>query len=84
MKELIYFSAKWCQPCRMLGPVMEELQSEGYNIQKIDVDSNAELSQKYGIRNIPTVVLTVNGEEVARKVGNASKMMYVDMYDQKY
>jgi len=84
MKELIYFSAKWCQPCRMLGPVMEELQSEGYNVQKIDVDSNAELSQKYGIRNIPTVVLTVNGEEVARKVGNASKMMYVDMYDQKY
>ena len=84
MNELIYFSAKWCQPFRMLGPVMEELQSEGYNVQKIDVDSNAELSQKYGIRNIPTVVLTVNGEEVARKVGNASKMMYVDMYDQKY
>ena len=79
MKELIYFSAKWCQPCRMLGPVMEELQSEGYNVQKIDVDSNAELSQKYGIRNIPTVLRTVNGEEVARKVGNASKMMYVDL-----
>ena len=84
MKQLIYFSAVWCGPCKMLGPVMEELQSEGYNVQKIDVDSNAELSQKYGIRNIPTVILTVNGEEVARKVGNGSKMMYVNMYNQKY
>ncbi len=84
MKQLIYFSAVWCGPCKMLGPVMEELQSEGYNVQKIDVDSNAELSQKYGIRNIPTVLLTVNGEEVARKVGNGSKMMYVNMYNQKY
>jgi len=61
---------------------MEELQSEGYNVQKIDVDSNTELSQKYGVRNIPTVILTVNGEEIARKVGLASKLMYLDMYNQ--
>jgi len=82
MKKFLYFSAKWCGPCRMLGPVMEELNSEGYSVQKIDVDSNPEISQQFGIRNIPTVVLTVDGTEVSRKVGNASKAMYLDMYNQ--
>jgi thioredoxin 1 len=82
MKQLIYFSAVWCQPCRMLGPVMEELQSEGYNVQKVDVDANPTLSQKYGVRNIPTVILAVNGEEVARKVGASPKKSYLDMYNQ--
>lgn len=83
MKQLIYFSATWCGPCRtMVGPVMEELISEGYPIQKIDVDANNQLSQKYGVRNIPTVILTINGEEAARKVGTASKSMYLDMYNQ--
>ena len=82
MKQLIYFSAVWCQPCKMLGPVMEELQSEGYNVQKVDVDANPTLSQKYGVRNIPTVILTINGEEVARKVGASPKKSYLDMYNQ--
>tara|TARA_R110002167_G_scaffold348342_1_gene559674 strand:+ start:1152 stop:1403 length:252 start_codon:yes stop_codon:yes gene_type:complete len=82
MKQLIYFSAEWCGPCKMIGPVMEELKSEGYNIQKVDVDVDKQLSQKYGVRNIPTVILTVNGEETARKVGSASKVMYLNMYDQ--
>ena len=82
MKKFLYFSAQWCGPCRMLGPVMEELNSEGYSVQKIDVDNNPELSQQFGVRNIPTVVLTVDGTEVGRKVGNASKAMYLDMYNQ--
>jgi len=82
MKKFIYFSAVWCGPCKMLGPVMEEIASEGYSVQKVDVDSNTELSQKYGIRNIPTVILTVNGKEVSRKVGNAPKKMYLDMYNE--
>ena len=82
MKQLIYFSAEWCGPCKIIGPVMEELKSEGYNIQKVDVDVDKQLSQKYGVRNIPTVILTVNGEETERKVGSASKVMYLNMYDQ--
>ena len=82
MKKFLYFSAKWCGPCRMLGPVMEELNNEGYSVQKIDVDTNPEISQQFGIRNIPTVILTVDGAEVGRKVGNASKTMYLDMYNQ--
>jgi thioredoxin 1 len=66
----------------MLSPIMEELQSEGYNVQKVDVDANTELPQKYGVRNIPTVILTINGEEVARKVGASPKKTYLDMYNQ--
>ena len=82
MKKLLYFSAEWCGPCKMVGPVMEELQSEGYNVQKIDIDSNQELSQQFGIRNIPTVVLTVDGVDSGRKVGANPKAMYIEMYNQ--
>ena len=82
MKKLLYFSAGWCGPCRMLGPVMEELRTEGLDIQKIDVDANPEIAQQFGIRNIPTVVLTSNGAEVIRKVGANPKQAYLDMYNQ--
>ena len=82
MKKLLYFSAEWCSPCKMVGPVMEELKTEGYNVQKIDVDSNQELSQQFGIRNIPTVILTVDGVDSGRKVGANPKAMYIDLYNQ--
>ena len=82
MKKLLYFSAEWCGPCKMVGPVMEELQSEGYNVQKIDIDSNQELSQQFGVRNIPTVILTVDGVDSGRKVGANPKAMYIEMYNQ--
>ena len=81
MKKFLYFSAEWCGPCRMLGPVMEELNSEGYEVQKIDVDNNPELSQQFGIRNIPTVVLTVDDVDSGRKVGANPKQAYVEMYN---
>jgi len=82
MKKLLYFSAEWCRPCKMVGPVMEELKAEGYNVQKIDVDSNQELSQQFAVRNIPTVILTVDGVDSGRKVGANPKAMYLEMYNQ--
>ena len=82
MKKLLYFSAEWCSPCKMVGPVMEELKAEGYNVQKIDVDSNQELSQQFAVRNIPTVILTVDGVDSGRKVGANPKAMYIEMYNQ--
>ena len=82
MKKLLYFSAEWCSPCKMVGPVMEELKAEGYNVQKIDVDSNQELSQQFAVRNIPTVILTVDGVDSGRKVGANPKAMYIDLYNQ--
>jgi thioredoxin 1 len=81
MKQLLYFSADWCSPCKQLGPLMEELQREGYPIRKINIDNNTELSAQYGIRNIPTVILTVDGVDKGRKIGAGPKQTYIDLYN---
>lgn len=80
MKEILYFTAKWCGPCRMLGPVMESL-SDQINYQKVDIDSDTELSTKYGVRNIPTLILLENGKEIGRKVGYHQKQQIIDFYN---
>ena len=68
MSKIYYFSSTWCQPCKQLGPTMEK---SGLPYQKVDVDTDSELSAKYGIRNVPTLVkVDANGNEVSRLVGN--------------
>jgi len=83
MKKILYFSAAWCGPCRMLAPRMEKLSGEGkINYQKIDVDSDTELSIKYGVRNIPTLILVdENGEAQGRKVGVLPEQQIIDFYN---
>ena len=56
MKKILYFSAPWCGPCKVLGPTMQKLSSE-LPITKINVDEDSKNSVKYGIRNVPTMVL---------------------------
>ena len=81
MKKILYFSAAWCQPCKMLGPIMESV-SDQVNYQKIDVDNNQELSIKYGVRNIPTLVLVDNsGNELNRSTGVMQKQQIIDFYN---
>ena len=71
MKKILYFSATWCGPCKILGPTMDQLSAEGLSIQKVDVDTNSELSAQYGVRNIPCLVLVDNsGAELKRLIGN--------------
>jgi len=79
--KLIYFSAPWCGPCRQLGPIMEEVGQQ-ITVQKVNVDDSPDMAAHYGIRNVPTVVLTSGGVEVARKVGLNPKQAYLDMYNQ--
>jgi len=76
---LVDFWAAWCGPCRMVGPIIEEISNdyEGRAIVgKVDVDNNQEFAAKYGVRNIPTVLVFQNGEVVARQVGVAPKATY--------
>ena len=73
---VIDFWAEWCGPCRMLTPIIEELAGEYENdviIGKCNVDDNKDVSMKYGIRNIPTVIFLKGGEVVDKQVGACSK-----------
>jgi len=80
MRKILYFSAAWCGPCKMLGPIMESLAGE-INYEKVDVDNNQDLSIQYGVRNIPTLVLVENGEVVSRLVGVQSKEQILNFYN---
>ena len=73
---LVDFWAAWCGPCRMLGPIVEELHNEYEGkavVGKVDVDNNQQIAMQYGIRNIPTVLIFKNGEVVDKFVGVAPK-----------
>lgn len=73
---LVDFSATWCGPCKMLAPVLEEISEEfagKLDFFNADVDANDELALKYGIQNIPALVIFKNGEIVDRSVGFQSK-----------
>ena len=76
---VIDFWAPWCGPCKMVGPIIEEL-AEVYEgqvlIGKCDVDENGDVAAEYGIRNIPTVLFFKNGEVVDKQVGAAPKSAF--------
>ena len=81
MKKILYFSAPWCGPCRMLGPTMDSVANQ-VNFTKINVDEDTNTSVKYGIRNVPTLVLVdQSGKEINRLVGNVSKQQIIDFYN---
>lgn len=73
---VVDFWAEWCGPCRLIGPIIDELstQYEGKAvIGKVNVDENPEISMKYGIRSIPTILIIKDGEVVDKQVGVTTK-----------
>ena len=81
---MVDFWAAWCGPCRMVGPIIDELSNEYVGkavVGKVDVDANQEFAAKYGVRNIPTVLVFKNGELVGRQVGVAPKQTYAEALD---
>ena len=69
-KVLVDFYANWCGPCRMLGPVLEQISSKiNYDIVKMDIDQNEEYARQNGVMVVPTLILFENGKEVSRKTG---------------
>lgn len=77
MSKLLYFSAAWCGPCKALGPVIAQLQSEGLDIQKVDVDKDQALSAQYGIRSIPTILkVSTGGKLVGNQTAEAIRALH--------
>lgn len=73
---LLDFWAEWCGPCRMVGPLVEEISNEYAGkavVGKLDVDANANVSQMFGIRNIPTILFFKDGKVVDKQVGAVPK-----------
>ena len=76
---IVDFWAEWCGPCRMVGPIIDEISND-YDgkavVCKLDVDQHQEFAAKFGVRNIPTVLVFNKGELITRQVGVAPKKTY--------
>ncbi|MEA4916773.1 thioredoxin [Proteiniphilum sp.] len=78
---VIDFWAEWCGPCKMIGPIIEEIGEEYKDkivVGKLNVDDNDDTTAKYGIRNIPTVLFIKNGKVVDKLVGAGPKTLFTD------
>jgi thioredoxin 1 len=70
MSHVLYFTADWCNPCKKVKPIVEEINKDSVTkFQMIDVDSEVELAKKFEIRSVPTFILIKNGKEIKRTTG---------------
>ncbi|PWX45241.1 thioredoxin [Clostridium perfringens] len=83
---VVDFFATWCGPCKMLAPVLDEVQDEMKNVKivKIDIDENSDKASEYGVKNIPTIKIFKNGEEITTNVGFVPKNLLKEMIEKLY
>lgn len=78
-KAVVDFYATWCGPCKMLGPVFEEVSKESsIKFVKVDIDKYEELCRQYKVMSVPTLILFENGQEVRRNIGFISKEKLIE------
>ena len=78
---LVDFWAEWCDPCKAIAPILDEVAEEldgTLDVVKLNVDENPSVSQKYGIRSIPTIIIFKNGAVQAQKLGAMSKSQLIE------
>ena len=69
MKTVFYFTADWCQPCKKVKPIVEDMKKEGFQFQIIDADYEQLLAKRFEIKSIPTFILLEDGKELNRITG---------------
>lgn len=81
MIKILDFYAEWCMPCKQLAPVLSQIEKEFDNVivEKINVDENDEVTEYYGIRNIPTLIIFKEDQQVDKVVGSLSKDKLVEL-----
>jgi thioredoxin 1 len=75
VKHVLYFTAEWCNPCKKVRPIVDEINREGSDVRFIvvDADSEIELAKNFGVKSVPTFILIKDGEEVSRLTGAKTK-----------
>ena len=81
MKEILYFSATWCGPCKNFKPIMEQVSRE-LPVRFVDVDSNPQLVAEYGVRSVPTVIFLKDGQTVDKKAGVLTEAQIKSLWSQ--
>jgi thioredoxin 1 len=71
MKQIFYFTAPWCEPCQVLGPIMDKV-SKQVRVEKVNIDYEMDRARGANVGSVPTVILVENGQEVRRFTGNKS------------
>jgi len=81
---LVDFFATWCGPCKMIGPILEEISNDrSFKIVKIDVDESQNLARSYGIMSVPTLLIFKNGQLVDQKTGFLPKEKLIEWVESK-
>jgi thioredoxin 1 len=82
MKQLLHFTATWCQPCKQMEPLIASLVSENLDINydKVDVSDNFDPAVEYEVKGVPTFIALVDGKQVARHTGVATKETLLNLF----
>ena len=83
MKNVFYFTAEWCGPCKTTRPIVEEMKKEGFEFQIIDADYEQLLVERFEIKSVPTFILFENGKEIARISGAKTRKELENFINEK-